>query len=229
MNHSFPGSVPRWEVWEGVLEGPSTGNPFQEIRLEARFTLGGRAVETMGFYDGLGLFRLRFLADREGLWRFTTSSNYPAFDGLTGSLSVTPAAPGRRGPVRVSRQYHFAHEDGTPFLPFGTTCYAWTHQPYALEEQTLATLRTSPFNKMRMCVFPKSYDYNHNEPRWYPFEGEPGAWDWSRPRPEYFRHLEARIAELDRLGVECDLILFHPYDRWGFCTMAASVDDFYLR
>ncbi|GAI29095.1 unnamed protein product, partial [marine sediment metagenome] len=36
-----------------------------------------------------------------------------------------------------------------------------------MEEQTLATLKDAPFNKMRMCVFPKSYSYNKNEPEFY--------------------------------------------------------------
>ena len=78
--------------------------------------------------------------------------------------------PGAHGPVRVRNTHHFAYADGTPYFPFGTTCYAWVHQGDALERQTLKTLRTSPFNRIRMCVFPKSYEYNHNEPVLYPFE-----------------------------------------------------------
>ena len=29
--------------------------------------------------------------------------------------------------------------------------------------------------------------------------------------------------------IEADLILFHPYDRWGYATMPAEADDRYLR
>jgi hypothetical protein len=36
------------------------------------------------------------------------------------------------------------------------------HQSEELQRQTLETLRTAPFNKIRMCVFPKSYEYNHS-------------------------------------------------------------------
>ena len=53
--------------------------------------------------------------------------------------------------------------------PLGTTAYAWTHQPERLQERTLATLAASPFRKLRMCVFPKSYLFNTNEPERYPF------------------------------------------------------------
>jgi hypothetical protein len=99
-----------------------------------------------------------------------------------------------------------------------------------VQRQTLATLGTAPFNKIRMCVFPKSYEYNHQEPALYPFERDgAGVSDWTRPNPAFFAHLDARIADLRRLGIEADLILFHPYDRWGYAAMPAEADDRYLR
>jgi len=101
------------------------------------------------------------------------------------------------GPVRVANTYHFAYADGTPYRQIGTTCYAWTHQGDEREEQTLATLKGAPFNKIRMCVFPKWYAYNRDEPPIYPFDGTPpNKWDTTRFNPAYFRHQEKRIAQL---------------------------------
>jgi hypothetical protein len=83
-----------------------------------------------------------------------------------------------------------------------------------------------------MCVFPKWYSYNRNEPPRYPFAGTPPAkWDFTRFNPAFFRHLEKRIGQLRDLGIEADLILFHPYDKghWGFDRMGAAADDRYLR
>ena len=52
-------------------------------------------------------------------------------------------------------------------------------------------LAAGPFNKMRMCVFPKSYLFNENEPELYPFEGSlDGGFDYERPNPAFYRHLE---------------------------------------
>ena len=31
------------------------------------------------------------------------------------------------------------------------------------------------------------------------------------------------------LGIEADIILFHPYDRWGFCHMPDWADELYLK
>ena len=137
---------------------------------------------------------------------------------------------GNHGPVSVRNTYDFGYADGTPYFPFGTTCYAWTHQPAALQEQTIETLRQAPFNKMRMCVFPKWYTYNRDEPPVYPFpRSAQGENDYTRFVPEFFHNLEARIAQLQSLGIEADLILFHPYDHWGYALMPPEVDDRYLR
>ncbi|MBC7235958.1 MAG: DUF5605 domain-containing protein, partial [Chloroflexi bacterium] len=57
----------------------------------------------------------------------------------------------------------------------------------------------------------------------------PGEWDWTRFNPPFWRHLEQRVADLCDLGIEADLILFHPYDRWGYATMDPETDERYLR
>ena len=115
-------------------------------------------------------------------------------------------------------------------MPIGTTAYAWTNQPEALQEHTLATLAAAPFRKLRMCVFPKSYVFNTNEPTSYPFARDrEGNWDFTRFDPQFFRHLEMRIGQLTELGIETDLILFHAYDRWGFSEMPQAADDRYVQ
>lgn len=225
-------AVEQWDFFEVTLPGPSAGNPFLEVQLSARFRQGEKQVTVDGFYDGEGVYRVRFMPDAPGEWRYETRSNRPELDRKTGSFPCTPASGRNHGPVRVRDTYHFAYADGTPHLSFGTTGYAWTHQDEALEAQTLKTLAAAPFNKLRMCVFPKRYLYNENEPRLYPFEGTaPDRWDFSRPNPAFFRHLERRVGDLRALGIEADLILFHPYDKghWGFDRMPADADDRYLR
>ncbi|HOK94969.1 MAG TPA: DUF5605 domain-containing protein [Anaerohalosphaeraceae bacterium] len=224
--------VEQWGIFELTLTGPSEGNPFTEVQLSAVFRQGDRTFEPEGFYDGGGVYKVRFMPDRQGIWTYTTKSSCTVLDGKTGTIEAAPPAANNHGPVRVANTFHFAYADGTPYRPFGTTCYAWTHQTEALEEQTLQTLAAAPFNKLRMCVFPKRYEWNQNEPRYYPFEGTPpDRWDFSRFNPEFFRHLEQRIGQLRDLGIEADVILFHPYDKghWGFDRMPAEADDRYLR
>jgi hypothetical protein len=54
-------------------------------------------------------------------------------------------------------------------------------------------------------------------------------YDLTRLNPAYFRHVEERIQDLMGAGIEADVILFHPYDAWGFKAMGAEADDRYLR
>ncbi len=224
--------VEQWGLFELALTGPSGGNPFVDVELSATFSQGDRKVQVRGFYDGDGTYRVRFMPDATGDWTYTTHSNRSELAGQAGQLKVTKPSPGNHGPVRVHQTFHFEYADGTPYYPIGTTCYAWTHQPAEIEEQTLATLESGPFNKLRMCVFPKWYAYNRSEPPRYPFVGTPpNQWDFEHFDPDFFRHLEKRIAQLRDLGIEADLILFHPYDKghWGFDRMPAAADDRYLR
>jgi hypothetical protein len=229
MNQTIP-QIEKWEVCELSWQGPVEGNPFMEISLRAEFWNQDSKVTVDGFYDGEGIFKVRFMPSEEGIWQYVVRSNIKDFDGITGSINVTPPKKGNHGPVRVSNTYHFAYMDGTPHRSFGTTCYAWIHQEEELQELTLKTLGDSPFNKIRMCVFPKYYDYNKREPELFPFEKkETEEWDFTRFQPYFFRHLERRINDLKKLGIEADIILFHPYDHWGFSDMGKDNDDRYLR
>jgi hypothetical protein len=223
-------TVEKWDFFEAALQGPSKGNPFIEVEFWAEFRNGHRSVRVPGFYDGEGVYKVRFMPDGLGTWTYQTGSNRAELTGKNGRFECIAAKPGNRGPVRVANVWHFAYADGSAHVPIGTTCYAWTHQGDTLEEQTIETLRLAPFNKLRMCIFPKSYIYNENEPPFYPFpRSDGGLNDYSRFNPEFFRHLEKRLIQLRDLQIEADLILFHPYDRWGYSNMPPEADDRYLK
>jgi hypothetical protein len=224
--------IEQWDTCEIELPGPTGGNPSLDVELSGTFELDGERQIAAGFYDGDGIYRIRFMPNKTGHWKYTTASNQPELAGKSGEFEVVAPSSKNHGPVRVHDTFHFAYADGTPFRQLGTTCYAWTHQGNALEEQTLKTLATSPFNKIRMCVFPKRYTWNMDEPPLYPFEGTPpNQWDFTRFNPEFFRHLEQRVVQLRDLGIEADVILLHPYDEghWGFDRMPDDADDRYLK
>jgi Domain of unknown function (DUF5060)/Domain of unknown function (DUF5605)/Protein of unknown function (DUF4038) len=240
--------VEQWGIFELTLPGSAEGNPYLDVELTARFAYKHRAIEVDGFYDGDGVYRIRFMPDTPGTWRYRTQSNIGSLNGTEGTFTCLPPRPGNHGPVAVSNTYHFAYADGMPYKPVGTTCYAWTHQSDELEERTLATLRGTPFNKLRTCIFPKHYLFNENEPPLYPFPGlsrgeshwdvgqmvrgeasRGWSFDFTRFDPAFFHHFEQRVADLMALGIEADIILFHPYDRWGFAAMDAGADDRYVR
>lgn len=222
--------VEQWGVWEASWDGPRDGNPYLDVELSCTFRQDGGAVTVRGFHDGDGVYRVRFSPPAPGEWRYLTRCNRPELDGKAGSFAAGPPSAGNHGPVQIFQTFYLRHADGTPYHQFGTTCYAWVHQPLELQEQTLKTLAASPFNKIRFCVFPKSYVYNQNEPERFAFrKGADGRFDFSRPDPAFWRHFERCILDLQTRGIEADLILWHPYDRWGFSEMSDAEDDRYLR
>jgi hypothetical protein len=224
-------TVDQWGVFELALNGPTNGNPFLDVNFSTRFWQRQSETEVNGFYDGNGVYRARFMPEKQGEWHYQTVSSAPELNGQTGTFTVTKPSAQDHGPVHVANTYHFAYADATSYKELGTTCYVWEWQNEALQEETLKTLASSPFNKIRFCVFPKHYQWNTNEPVMYPFEGEPLTnWDFARFNPKYFQHLEQRVLDLQKLGIEADIILFHPYDEghWGFDRMPADADDRYL-
>jgi hypothetical protein len=226
-----PTTVEKWGVFELELKGPADGNPFVDVRLSAVFTNGTTTLEVPGFYDGDGVYKVRFMPNAVGEWRYETKSNRWPLTGTLGSFTATPPAKGNHGPVRVANTFHFAYADGTPYKQIGTTLYNWVDAPEAVQEETLRTLASAPFNKVRMLITqqPTPYGGKFAPPRW-PFAGQPPhAWDYTRFNPEFFRYYEQRIAQLRDLGIEADLILFNPYGKWGFETMTAAGDEHYLR
>ena len=139
-NAAIAAGAEQWGVWEASLDGPQDGNPYIEVQLSATLTTGDTRISVPGFYDGNGVYKLRF------------------------------------------------------------------------------------------CVFPKSYTYNQNELELFAFQKRAdGSFDFDRPDPAFWHHTEQRILDLQRLDIQADLILWHPYDRWGFADMSDPQDDRYLR
>ncbi|MBR2995209.1 MAG: DUF5060 domain-containing protein [Lachnospiraceae bacterium] len=241
-----------YETAEICFEGAAPAGSEALAAPQAVFVKDGKELSVKGFYAGDGLYKVRFLPEETGTWQYTITG-----DGtqrpLTGTLEVTaqdtgeaqaegakqgPQGSALHGPVRACGT-HLKHADGTWFYSFGTTVYALAHQSEALMNETFETLADAPFNKVRLCVFPKHYNYNHNNPRYYAFErsaagegltfeaqeGDQVAgmsdakdtsvnnWDVNRPCYVFWDAFEDKLLRLQDLGIEADLILFHPYDR----------------
>lgn len=64
-----------------------------------------------------------------------------------GTFEAVSPAEKNHGPVVVVDKEHLAYADGTPYYSIGTTCYAWVHQTKELQEQTLESLKNSPYDK----------------------------------------------------------------------------------
>lgn len=233
--------VEKWGRFEVSYKLSIKESECADVKLTARFECKDSSFLVSGFYDGDNAFKIRFMPQEEGVWHFTTSSNNSKLNNKKGTFECVKATGENHGIVRVSDTYNFRYADGKRYYPFGTTAYAWIHMKNDVQETTLNTLKNSGFNKVRMCVFPKDYNLVKEEPELYPFKlketikddkgNQKKVWDFNQFNPIFFQHLEKRIDDLNKLGIEADLILFHPYDqgRWGFDTMPNDVNIRYIK
>lgn len=144
-----------WDRFELSFKQVTKGNPF-DTRLSATFICGKEKKTVEGFYDGENTYRIRFMPAVAGEWRYVTSSSIGAMNGRKGTFTVVPAGKDNHGMVLVDGEHNFKYADGTRYYPMGTTAYAWTHMKETTQEATLKSFGEAGFNKVRMCVFPKT-------------------------------------------------------------------------
>ena len=238
-NKAMGAMVEKWGIFELKLESKKSFlRPFLDVSLCAEFDNSVACRKVSGFYDGDGRWIIRYMPDRVGIHTYAIESDNDEFDKITGSFECIGPSEGNHGPVCVDKNYHFSYADGTPFFVCGTTAYVWHYRPEEVRKKTLESFSRYGFNKIRMLFFPKKYSGGFSdvdisyEPPCYPFTGTPGSFDFKTPNPEYFRNFEDRLRELAALGIEADVILFHPYDvgHWGIDKGMVDNDDlFYIR
>jgi hypothetical protein len=222
--------VEQWGVCDLNFNSPSDGNPYLDNEISATFTNGDISVDVPGFYDGSGNYKIRFSPNKTGVWKYVTKSNVSGLSNQKGSFECVAPGPDNHGPVQVTNTHYLQYEDGTPYFAIGTTAYQWTSVSQTIQEQTLQTLAKAPFNKIRMCVFPKTYIYgNETEPWMYPYQRDGAQNDFTQPNYEFFRNFDERVAQLLEMGIQADVILFHPYDKWGYCEMGDEMNNRYVR
>ena len=224
-------TVEQWGMEEITLQSPEHyDNSFRDVHLQASFTSEGQTIQVSGFYDGMQTWRIRFMPPKQGDWAFTTVSNDKSLNNQSGRFIATKPSENNHGPVQVAKTFHFSYADHTPYFLLGTTLYNWINRDEELQTQTLQTLSKGPFTKVRFGLFPKWYEFNRVEPATYPYvETAPMKFDLDRFNPDFFQKVEKRLADLERLGIQADIILFHPYDHLGFATMDAAHDEAYIQ
>jgi hypothetical protein len=76
-------NIEKWKVFELTLNGPTTGNPYIDVKLSGKFINNYDTISVPGFYDGEGVYKIRFMPQREGKWAYVTLSN---IDKLTNKI-----------------------------------------------------------------------------------------------------------------------------------------------
>ncbi len=221
LSRSDSMSFVQYEMMELTFTAQAPAGDEVHVGLEAVFSSADEEVSVKGFYAGDGKYKVRFMPSCAGKYTYTVSGIVSA----EGSFEAAPAVS--HGPVKAV-DCHFEYADGTYYYPFGTTAYAFIHQKKEVIEETFASLADAPFNKIRFCVFPKSYLYNENEPDYFAFEKEGDQWHPEHPCFAFWDAFDGILEKLNGMGIQADIILFHPYDRWGLSKLTLEQDLTYL-
>ena len=96
-------SVQKWDQYELTIKGPSSGNPFVDTELFADFSNNDQTFHVRGFYDGEGIYKVRFMPIAIGLWTYVTSSNIDSMNNVKGSFNATSPTGNNRGPIVADR------------------------------------------------------------------------------------------------------------------------------
>ncbi|MFC6260671.1 DUF4038 domain-containing protein [Levilactobacillus fujinensis] len=205
----------QYEMFELNYEASAPVKSEVDVNLTATFKINGHETKVYGFYAGNRQYKIRFYPRNIGEYSYTVQGIIKD----SGEIDCKPADVSSHGMVRA-KGTHFQTDDQKWFYPFGTTVYALAHQKEELIDQTFESLKDAPFNKIRTCVFPKHYQYNHNDPQWFPFKKHQNKWAVNHPNWPFWNHLDQIVEHLGKLDIQCDLILLHPYDCWGFSNLS---------
>ncbi len=223
-------AVEKWGVFEAAFDGPSDGNPYLDVAFDAVFTHKSRDVRVPGFYDGNGHVPYALHARRRGRMvvcnalQDCCTRRKDWLPGRNGAID-RQSRPGPRAqqiPLRLcGRDAHSCHSV-RPAMP-GRISRLRCKSKLSRRWKKLVSTRSG------WAYFPKDYPYNVNEPLHPCFErGADGKEDFDRPNPAMFQHFDKQVAALCGLGIEADIIVFHPYDRWGYADMSAEQDFRYV-
>lgn len=219
-----------YEPVEVEFVGPARAIPATRAPFTLTARNGATTLTVPGFWDGGRRYLARFLPETPGEWTWSTTSDATELSGRSGAVRVSGVRGS--GPVRVAAGFHFAHADGTPHRPVGTTAYNWLHQRDAEMRATVEDIARAGFNRLRFMVFPQAGGYVTSVPDLMPFEqDEHGAWDVSRPVPAFFRRLDRAVEMLGGHGIQADILILNAYDngRFGLAELSEEDDAAYTR
>jgi hypothetical protein len=113
---------------EIVMKGPKDlTDPFA-AKVDVIFSQGGKSSKSYGFYDGDGVWKVRFFVPRAGTWTWETNSqDEPRLDNLTGSFTATSSSLPGKLRVRANKTSIIENSRGEWFTFLGDTGYYLFH------------------------------------------------------------------------------------------------------
>ena len=237
--------VPLYGIHEVTIEGsnPSPRRPFHaEILGFFTHESGDEIGPVPAYYDGDGIWKIRFSPNLLGIWKGRVDSPHGAIGPVhLGEIECVPnEAPNAHGRLRIdpAHRQRFVWEDGTPFVALGFEC-DWLfalHQakPDAFD-RALDILTKHGFNYVVTNVYAHSgfsepgHEWVFAPPRLYPWEGTNEEPIHSRLNLAFFRDFDAVIAALHERGIVAHLMIHVQNKHVNWPERYSDDDDLYWR
>lgn len=87
--YNYEKQVEKWDVLEVTVEGHSDKNPFVDYEIQGIFTGKHETVTVDGFYDGEGVYKVRYMPSFVELYTFEVTGSAIEGEVLTGKFQVT--------------------------------------------------------------------------------------------------------------------------------------------
>ncbi|GMW03762.1 MAG: hypothetical protein AMXMBFR84_48960 [Candidatus Hydrogenedentota bacterium] len=217
-------SVHKWEPFElSFASAAKQDNPFA-VPFTATFRgPEDTQLETIGFHDGEGVWKVRASLDRPGEWTMETHSTDPDLNGHARKVRVLALAkPNEHGPYQIDAKHphHFVHADGTRFFHLGYECdWLWAldlgkENP---DETTafLDRLKSFGFNAIILNVYAHDTSWREGNtvendfgpPFAYPWEGTNADPDHSRLNLAFWSHYDRVIRAMHDRGIQAHVMI----------------------
>jgi hypothetical protein len=110
-------TVKKWEPFEHAFENARAyADPYRDVTLDATFTRpDGTTIALGGFYDGGRTWRIRFMPDQNGSWKFRAAFSDGATGGEGTFTCVPSELPGMIG-VHAANPMWFGFKQGEAAL-----------------------------------------------------------------------------------------------------------------
>jgi hypothetical protein len=200
-----------------------TRNPF-DVALAGEFRgPGGARMRVPGFYDGKGVWKIRFSPPAAGNWSLRTVSPVAALDGQSAEITATPNRnPNVHGVLQADPEhpYHFRFQDGTRFFLMGYEAdWLWgadmLDPSRKLMRRLIDQIAARGFNHVLVNVYAhdtrwcpgKVNEWDFGPPAVYAWEGSNEKPDHSRLNPKFFQIYDGMMRTLFDKGINAHIML----------------------
>jgi hypothetical protein len=223
---------------------PDGINPFL-VRTEGVFTgTEGQVVRIPGFYDGDGVWKIRFSPTSLGRWEYEVRAPLVDSDPIaTGTLDCVPAVRSRPGMVGISGSHplHFQHEDGSFHFMNAYECdWIWAldlgRPDMSRTEALLDQIASHRFNTILVNVYAHDTNWrsgttsetDYGPPAMFAWLGTNDAPDHSQLNVEFFRHWDRLMALMEERSIVAHLFLKVYNKAVSWPQRRSAEDDLYF-